>query len=254
MKKLKVTILLTPGFFFLWLVSYGAMFGKSKTTDYHSGVKSIDDKIVEAFNASPSRTQDVYYYCNELINKSKSGSPTNNQEWVSKAKKLITLSCFNEANNLIYNGEMKDAYMWAERGLAKGASRGRISGYNIGEYYSLLEEVKALLEAQMAKDGISYTKNQLRVDVNNTSTVKTTSERFNWQSNKRKRMQEQKTYTYLKGPLNDNFNNVYVIVKTPIKGNVRIQLYPNQGWGIPTQGNNQPQKFYKSWQQCAVDL
>jgi len=254
MKKLYLLLLLIFGVFCFSLQCYGTIFEKSRKSDFGSRCKTIDSKIVEAFNTSPPRTKEVYYYCNELIDKARNRSSRKNQEWVDKAKKLITLACFNEVNDSISSGDIRDAYMWSERGITKGASRGRIADYDIGEFYTQLEELKILIKEQMDQDGISYSNTRLRVDVNNTSLAKTTSERFNWQGKKRKKLQEHKSYTYIKGPFNDNDNNIYVMVKTTIKGTVRIQFYKNKGWGISALGNEIPTKFYNSWQQCAADL
>ena len=241
----KFTIL----FFSIMLFSFSIC----KGSDGHSSsdkLKTLDNKIVEAFNASPKQTANVYLYSLEMINQAQKSSDKT-EAWNLKARKLITLACYNEASAALTDGNLKYALIWCERGSTRGAKRGRVSDYNISWFYDNLLTLKENIESKLYAKGESVSKYSLRQHANRKNYPK---ESQNWKIGKRKSAIERaNTYNLLAGPLEDAFGTMYVLIKTRSLKKISIKYYKNKGWGYSTFGN-EPSQYFETWQECAEDV
>lgn len=128
----------------------------SDSISLSTGHEQLDKTIVDAFNSSPKKTKEVYTYSMELLSRSKKKSSTNSQEWSAKAEKLITLSCYNEAKKAYSQKDFKNARMWCDRGLSAGATNGKISDYNVKDFYTLTKDLKTKIETELKSKDITY--------------------------------------------------------------------------------------------------
>ena len=73
--------------------------------------ENLDKAIVEAYNANPKRTADVYAFCMEMIEKSRRDGGHDAEEWRSKAEKMVTLACFHETTLAVRNNDPLAAFI-----------------------------------------------------------------------------------------------------------------------------------------------
>ena len=211
------------------------------TNDCQTKLQALDSKIVEAFNASPKQTAQVYLYAGEIIKDSRSCRDAD--AWDLKARKLITLACYNEASVAITDGDLDQALIWCQRGIKNGAKRGSIGDYNISWFYDNLESLKKTIEKQLYGDNPPPKYQQIGM----------LKDKDNWRGNKRKTPYEkvvESNYELLAGPKQDAFRDTYVLIRTRKNKKQKIKYYPERGWGIALFGN-EPETFYLTWQECA---
>jgi hypothetical protein len=121
-------------------------------------VKKLDKAIVKAYNAEPKKTEKIYHYCMELIECCSSSNVNDGDEWISKARKVITLACANEVATAVEQRRYKEAYGWVTKGLENGAGKGVENGYDIEKMYAYLKETKRNLEDHFEEYNIQYKK------------------------------------------------------------------------------------------------
>lgn len=213
-----------------------------------SNYDDIDKCIVDAYNANPKRGAEVYSRSMEMIEKSRRGGGENCDEWRSKAENMITLSCFYETTQAIQNNDYMAAYVWAQRGLSNGASRGEIGGINIKEVHDFLSNAAKELENYEAVKKASFGKTKMLI------------------ANYRKEPPATKPedskppiaapaivppeYQLVAGPQTDAQGLMHVVVR--IKGSdIKIFHYPVKGWKADTWQPFAAETYYKSWQEAA---
>ncbi len=118
--------------------------------------EALDDRIVQAYNAEPKRTAEVYALCLEMADLAASKKGGRSDAWLEKSKKLLTLACLNEAMAAQRRRDFKQVYVWCGRGTANGASSGEIGGMDLGEVCSLLSNLQADARRSMDASGESY--------------------------------------------------------------------------------------------------
>ncbi len=214
--------------------------------DCQTTLNSMDNKIVEAFNASPKQTAQVYLYALDILKNTGRSSCEDANAWNLKARKLITLACYNEACIAITDGNFEQALVWCQRGLSKGAKRGSMTDYNIGWFYDNLGSLKEIIENKLyGKEGaLKYQQTGMLRNEGN------------WRANKRKSPYEKvvkSDYELISGPKQDAFRNTYVLIRTKNNKKQKIKYYPDKGWGIALFGN-EPDVFYMTWQECAESI
>ena len=223
----------------------------SSSLSLSTGYEQLDKSIVDAFNCSPKKTKEVYTSSLELLSRSRKKSSVNSQEWISKAEKLITLSCYNEAMKAYSQKDLKNAIVWCERGLSAGAKNGKISDYNVQDFYTLTKDLKAKVESELKSKDVSYSKQELS-HLAKISPDKDSSGRFLFKNDSVD--SRNRSYEIVEGPAQDSSGNVYVKVNSKGRGSVKIQYFKGEGWSDISYGRNRPDRFYNTWTECADNL
>lgn len=216
-----------------------SLFGESWSFD------ELDSKIVDAFNASPKSTAEVYLYSSEMLSLANKLSSSNSQKWREKAQELITLSCYNEASKSASKGDDIQTLIWCQRALSSGAKQGKISDYNIGDFYKMTLDLKQKTEAKLKDKNESFSKQQI------SHLAKTTSDITNPKKNRED--DKRPTYKLVKGPLQDSKGIIFVIVKTQGGGDTRISFTKGKGWSAVNTGGTQTE-YFPTWYDCAKTL
>lgn len=216
-----------------------SLFGESSSFD------ELDTKIVNAFNASPKNTAEVYLHASEMIALANKLSSSNSQRWRDKAQELITLSAYNEAEKAYSKGNMKQALIWCERGTSSGAKQGKIADYNIGDFYKMTLDLKQKTEDKLKDKNESFSKHEI------SHLAKTTADITNPKKNREE--DKRPTYKLVKGPLQDSRGVIFVIVNIQGGGNTRISFTKDKGWSSIDTGGTQSQ-YFPTWYDCAKSL
>lgn len=215
------------------------LFGESSSFD------SLDKKIVDAFNASPKKTAEVYLYSSEMLSLANKHSSSNSQKWREKAQELITLSCYNEASKSASKGDDKQTLIWCQRSLSSGAKQGRISDYNIADFYKMTLDLKQKTEANLRDKNESFSSHEI------THLAKRTSDITN--PKKESREEKRASYKLVKGPIQDARGTIYVIVNTKGDGDTKISFTKGKGWAADEMGGKPP-AYFTTWYDCAKSL
>ena len=98
----------------------------------------LDSKIVKAYNSTPRNSFEVYINSMKILKKTETDNTITGKAWKLKAQKLITISCFFECTQAIDKKLYLQAYIWAERGLKRGTTFGKIGNTSLKSLYSYL--------------------------------------------------------------------------------------------------------------------
>ena len=128
------------------------------TGNAENKIEQLDKAIVKAYNAEPKRTAQIYHDCMELIECCSSSNVDNGDEWIAKARRVITMASVNEVSIAIDQRRYKDAYIWVIKGIENGSSNGTEGDYNIEKLYEQLKDEKVKLEDHFEEYNISYNK------------------------------------------------------------------------------------------------
>ncbi len=210
-----------------------------------SSFDELDAKIVDAFNASPKKTAEVYLYSSEMLSLANKLSSSNSQKWREKAQELITLSCYNEASKSASKGDDKQTLVWCQRALSSGAKQGKISDYDVGDFYKMTLALKQQTETELNNKDESYSKYEISHLAQRTSDI--TNPKTDREDQKRQ------TYKLVKGPLQDQKGLIYVIVNTPREGDTKIIFAKGKGWAVEEFGKQKP-VYFTTWYDCAKSL
>lgn len=215
-----------------------------------SSYEDLDKAIVEAYNANPKRSADVYAFSMEMIEKSHRDGGHNAEEWRSKAEKMVTLACFYETTLAIRNNDHLTAFIWAKRGLA-GASQGSIGGVNIKDVHEFLTRAVMELESFEEVKTADYGKTKLMI----ADYRKTLTENSRDSVGKPPVADPQNNLSYqlVAGPLTDAQGMIHVVVMLN-HSNIKIYNYPGKGWKADTWEPFSTEHYYKSWQEAAENL
>ena len=212
--------------------------------------ENLDKAIVEAYNASPKRTADVYAFCMEMVEKSRRDSGREAEEWRDKAEKMVTLACFHETTLAIRNNDHLAAFIWAKRGLA-GASRGEIGGISIKDVHDFLAQALRELEAFEAVKKADFGKTKLIIaDYRKTPPVASQAAGSTASAADPK---NHFSYQLVAGPIVDAEGMVHVVVMFN-GSNIKIFNYPGKGWKADTWQPFSTDKYFNSWQEAAEQL
>ncbi len=213
---------------------------------------SLDKKIVEAYNASPKRTRDVYRYAMQIIEKTNLDHSRKGRNWREKAQRLITIVSYIEADRAIDNHDNRQVYLWAMRGVTNGAARGELDGISIKQIYDLLNDWINRLSRTAEIKRISYGRKMLlirdyhRVKADN-HLLSRDKRNFAGQL-----IEKNPPYTLVEGPTEDNSGNIYVKIRTNFGGMVTIQYDDKRGWHSVVPLATGGVVYYPSWQSCAT--
>ncbi|MFA7230927.1 MAG: hypothetical protein WC071_06625, partial [Victivallaceae bacterium] len=103
-----------------------------------SSYMELDKNIVKAYNSKPRNTAEVYANSVYILKKSDKDENSSGTAWKLKAKKLITVSCFYECTKAIDKKLYRQAYIWAQRGIKKGTTFGKIGDTPVNNLYNYL--------------------------------------------------------------------------------------------------------------------
>ncbi|MHB9139151.1 MAG: hypothetical protein ACYC4Q_07090 [Victivallaceae bacterium] len=213
--------------------------------------ENLDKAIVEAYNANPKRTADVYAFSMEMIEKSRRDGGHEAEEWRDKAEKMVTLACFHETTLAIRNNDHLAAFIWAKRGLS-GASRGEIGGINIKDVHEFLAQALRELESLDAVKKADFGKTKLIIaDYRKTPPV--TSGESAAAAPAADPKNHLSSYQLVAGPIVDAEGMVHVVVMFN-RSSIKIFNYPGKGWKADTWQPFSTEKYYKSWQEAAAQL
>ena len=215
-----------------------------------SSYEDLDKCIVEAYNANPKRTAEVYTCSMEMIEKSRRDGGHEAKEWRSKAEKMVTLACFYETTVAVQNNDFLTAFIWSQRGLTNGASSGEIGGINIKEVHEFLINATKELEANEAVKKAEFGKTKLIIaDYRKTPPAASREESSKSVADPRGNLQ----YQLVAGPLTDDQKQLYVVVRSS-GSDIKIFNYPGRGWKADTWQPFSADTYYKSWQEAAEHL
>lgn len=215
-----------------------------------SSYEDLDKSIVDSYNANPKRTAEVYACSMEMIEKSRRDGGHDAKEWRTKAEKMVTLACFYETTQAVQNNDSLTAFIWAQRGLANGASNGEIGGINIKEVHEFLTNATRELEANEAVKKADFGKTKLIIaDYRKAPPAASREESVKSVADPKGNLQ----YQLLAGPLTDDQKQLYVVVR--VNGSdIKIFNYPGKGWKADTWQPFSSDTYYKSWQEAAERL
>ncbi len=215
-----------------------------------SSFEDLDKCIVEAYNANPKRTAEVYACSMEMIEKSRRAGGHEAGEWRSKAEKMVTLACFYETTLAVQNNDFLTAFIWTKRGLTNGASHGEIGGINIKEVHEFLMNATRELEADEAVKKADFGKTRLVIaDYRKTPPAVNREDSSKSVADPKNNLQ----YQLVAGPQTDDQRQLYVVVR--VNGSdMKIFNFPGKGWKADTWQPFSTDTYYKSWQEAAEHL
>lgn len=115
--------------------------------------RELDRGIVNAFNRNPRDGRDVYSKALRIFRMAAKDESDSGKAWSLKARKLITVACFQECTRLVGRRLYRDAYVWARRGELQGTDMGRIGETELKKLHSYLCFAAGELEkTPMVKD------------------------------------------------------------------------------------------------------
>lgn len=217
-----------------------------------SSYVALDKKIVAAYNSDPKRSQDIYIYAMQILEKTHLDSSSKGRNWATKAQKLITIACYLETDRAIDNNNNHEAYLWAMRGVAHGAARGTLDSIAIKSVYDFLNDVVKQLSQTAAIKDQKYGKTMRQVE--DYRTVKPASKLFSRDQKDLtgQRIEKNRAYTVQEGPTQDSSGKLYVKIRTDFGSILTIKYYVKRGWQIVNPPNAGNAMFYPSWQTCAA--
>ena len=212
----------------------------------------LDEKIVDAYNADPKKSQDVYIYAMQILEKTRQDSSSASKQWEDKAKMLITVACYCEADRAIDNHELQNAYLWSMRGMASGAARGELQGINMKQLYDYLKNLTDSLERVPEVKDMKYGKTMH--EILDYRTVKKSShyQSRDQQDPAGRPIEKTRGYQVQEGPTQDSGGNIFVKVRYETGTPVIIRYVYGKGWRAVPPPDPTMSGYYASWQECAA--
>lgn len=214
--------------------------------------ESLDKRIVEAYNANPKNTQDVYIYAMQMLERARLDRSDDASDWEDKAQMLITVAAYSEMDRALDNKDYQEAYVWTMRGLSNGAARGDLGGVSIKQVYDILKDLSEKLSEDPSVKELKYGKTM--VEILDYRKVRKSSDylpRDKEDVAGRPEIKEKK-YSVIEGPAQDQSGLLYVKVKYDFGTIIKIKYYVKRGWknvDAPDAASDGP--YYASWQECA---
>ncbi|MDD3118858.1 MAG: hypothetical protein PHQ27_06750 [Victivallales bacterium] len=212
----------------------------------------LDEKIVAAYNATPKRTQDVYIYAMQILEKTNQDRSDSASDWESKSRQLITIACFCETDRALNNNDRREAYLWCKRGTANGASRGDLDGVDLKQVFEYLKSTSGQLEQDPEVQEMS--RGQTMRAILDYRTVKKSNLAF--PRDKRdvagRPVEEERNYEIIAGPTHDGDGKIYVKIRYKFGAEMKIRYYRKQGWQAVNPPDRSKTGYYLSWQECAA--
>ena len=212
----------------------------------------LDEKIVDAYNATPKKTQDVYIYAMQILEKTRQDHSDQASDWENKSRKLITIACFCEVDRALNNEELRDAYLWCKRAAANGAARGDLGGVDLKQVYEYLRNTAEQLEQAPEIKDLKYGKTMH--DVLDYRTVEKSN-----QVRPRDRkdlsgqpVRQERNYEVTAGPIHNGDGKIYVKILYKFGARMTIRYYRGQGWKAVDPPDNTLTGYYTTWQECAA--
>jgi hypothetical protein len=226
------------------------LFGMCMSAPAGNSYEDLDKRIVEAYNANPKRTAEVYAHSMEMIEKSRRDGGREAGEWRAKAEKMVALACFYETTLAVQDNDCLAAFIWAKRGLANGASRGEIGGINIKDVNDFLINAAKELEAYEAVKKADFGKTKLII-----ADYRKTPPAVNREDGNKSVADPQNNLRHqlVAGPQTGAQGQLYVVVMAN-GSDVKIFYCPGKGWKADTWQPFSTDAYYKSWQEAAEHL
>jgi len=243
---------------------------------------ALDDRIVQAYNADPKRTAEVYALCLDMFDLCAGKKGERADAWLEKSRKLLTLACLSEALAAQKKGDWKQVYVWCGRASAGGASQGEMGGFDLAEASSLLASLQTDAKRAMDASGESYGSLSLefrrpsRADAralqgseppdgsSSGSNVAPASvvagpfidvqggglQKGPLGSQERLRGGTNGGISVIDGPRQDRERNLFIRIKTPAGRDVEIVFHKDKGW---TDKSKPSPIYFDTWMKCAED-
>ncbi len=212
----------------------------------------LDEKIVEAYNATPKKTQDVYVYSMQILERARRDSSGDAEAWEDKAQRLITVACFCEADRALDNREIQDAYIWSLRGITNGTARGEIDGVAMKQVFDYLKDMTENLEQDPSVKEMKYGKTMREV-----LDYRTVRKDSKYLSRDKKDLAAQpvekdRNFEVIEGPTHDGEGKIYVKVAYNFGARMTVRYYHGKGWKAVDPPDNTKTGYYATWQDCAA--
>ncbi len=211
----------------------------------------LDEKIVEAYNATPKNTQDVYVYSMQILEKARRDSSGDAGAWEEKAQKLITVACFCETDRALDNNDLREAYVWSLRGMTNGTARGDIDGVSMKQLFEYLKDAADKLERDPAVKEMKFGKTMhevldyrsVRMDSKYLPRDKTDVAG--------RPVEKTRNYEVMEGPVPDGEGKIYIRIRYSFGARMTVRYYHGKGWKAVDPPDNTKTGFYVTWQECA---
>lgn len=220
------------------------------------GFEDLDKQIVNAYNSNPKRSADVFIAAMEMIELSHRKGGHCAKEWREKAEKIVTLACFYETTQAVQNNDYLNAYIWAKRGLAYGASNGAVSGVSLKDVHDFLVSATMELKDHEAIKGANYGKTMLavadyrKVQGNSPAIPATQPGQKDINKNVPDNYKKNLTYKFVAGPKNGELDQLYVEIEFNNRI-TKIYQYPGKGWKVDQWQPFAKEEYFASWQEAA---
>ncbi|OGV57637.1 MAG: hypothetical protein A2X49_17395 [Lentisphaerae bacterium GWF2_52_8] len=246
--------------------------------------EGLDSRIVEAYNAEPKRSAEVYRLSMEMLDLARNKTTSKSEAWAEKAKKMLSLACLYEALAAQEKKDYKETYTWCARASSNGASSGEMGGFDLAEVASFLSGLQATAQKEMDASGIAYS--NISLEFRPAEGTATSGKHYNpikfssedeerekapaaeakgpipdvqsgglppdtTHTQDRLREGSNKGITVLEGPKQDRERNLYVKIKTPAGRELTISYVKGKGWGDKSQT---APIYYESWMKCAESI
>ena len=211
----------------------------------------LDEKIVEAYNATPKKTQDVYVYAMQILEEARRDHSDGAGQWEEKARNLITVACFCEVDRALNNRDSREAYIWCLRGITNGASSGDLGGVDLKQVFSYLKSTAEQLEREPEIKELKYGKTMhealdyrtVRKDSKVTPRDKTDVTGAP--------VAKDRNYEVVAGPVPDESGKIFVKIRYDSGAQMVIRYYHGKGWKAVDPPDNTKMGYYPAWQDCA---
>lgn len=217
-----------------------------------SSYADLDEKIVQAYNSDPKQTQDVYIYAMQIIERARLDHSRDSDSWKEKGEKLVTVSCFAQADKCLNDKNEREAYLWALRGITSGASRGDLGGVEMKQVYEYLKNVVDTLKSKLGNELPGY--GQTKLEVLDWRRVRKSSEyRKDYRTDPAGRPEpKNQDYQVLSGPAADSSGLISIRVRLNFGSIIKVRFFPHKGWMVidpPVMSGD----YQQTWEECVEE-
>jgi hypothetical protein len=214
--------------------------------------RKYDERMVKAYNSNPKRTMEVYVNAMRIVELAQLDNSSSSDSWNTKARKLITIACYYEANKALDHNDAEEVYVWSLRGIQNGDAKGELSGISLKELNKYLMELKNASWKIINNQKLKYGKLMRRV----TDYQKITTEKQVKINSSPGRVQEVPLggmpYKVILGPAKDSSGRLFVSVKLKNGQTLKVTFYEGQGWRRQAAYGSQQKIWYNTWEGCVA--
>lgn len=218
---------------------------------YGSSYARLDEKIVDAYNANPKNTQDVYVYAMQILEEARRDRSDDAKQWEEKAQNLITVACFCEVDRALDNRDYREAYIWCLRGTTNGSSGGDLGGVDLKQVFGYLKSTAEQLERDPSIKELKYGKTMHEVlDYRTVHKASKVSPRDKTDVVGAP-VEKNRKYEVVAGPVPDESGKIFVKIRYDFGAQMVIRYYHGKGWKALEPLDNTKTGYYPAWQDCA---